>query len=120
MSAKVNPTKICVTCGRVIEPRKKWEKNWDQIKYCSEKCRKNKKNDNFEIEILTKLKARGAGKTICPSEVLEDSQKQDMALMEKVRSAARRLVADGKILITQNGVRVDPSTAKGPIRLKLV
>ncbi|MFL2584522.1 MAG: DUF2256 domain-containing protein, partial [Flavobacteriaceae bacterium] len=22
--------------------RKKWEKNWNEVKYCSQKCRKNK------------------------------------------------------------------------------
>ncbi len=39
--------------------------------------------------------------------------------MEEVRSVARRLVADGRLVITQRGQVVDPSTAKGPIRLKL-
>ncbi len=38
--------------------------------------------------------------------------------MEKSRSAARRLVAQGEIVITQNGNIVDPSHAKGPIRLR--
>ncbi len=76
--------------------------------------------DNYEEEILTMLVRRGFGKTICPSEVLPDEQKTDKILMEKVRAAARRLVAKEKILITQKGIAVDPSTAKGPIRLKLV
>jgi hypothetical protein len=39
--------------------------------------------------------------------------------MEPARAAARRLVAAGKIVITQAGRVVDGSTAKGPIRLKL-
>ena len=112
--------KTCITCGRVIEPRKKWAKNWEEIKYCSDRCRKNKKAVNYEQNILNLLKERGADKTICPSEVLLESQKQDKVLVETVRSAARRLVNDGKIIITQKGVPVDPSTAKGPIRLKLV
>ena len=38
--------------------------------------------------------------------------------MERSREAARRLVADGEIVITQRGRVVDPSTAKGPIRLR--
>jgi len=37
--------------------------------------------------------------------------------MEPVRCAARRLVANGKLIITQGGRAVDPSLAKGPIRL---
>lgn len=110
--------KICVACGRVIEPRKKWILQWDQVKYCSEKCRRNKKDLNDEAKILELLKIRGFDKTICPSEVLPDSQKQSKARMEEVRSSARTLVSKGEIVIMQKGRVVDPSTAKGPIRLK--
>ena len=41
-------------------------------------------------------------------------------LMEPARRAARRLVARGKAEITQQGRVVDPSTAKGPIRIRKV
>jgi len=33
------PTKICVVCKRPFTWRKKWEKNWDEVKYCSKRCR---------------------------------------------------------------------------------
>ena len=112
--------KICLGCGREIEPRKKWAKQWDQIKYCSEKCRRNKKSSNFETQIMDLLKIRGFDKTICPSEILPDNQKSDHLIMEQVRSSARLLVAQGEIVITQKGQIVDPSTAKGPIRLKRI
>ncbi|WP_417737302.1 DUF2256 domain-containing protein [Rosistilla oblonga] len=36
------PSKICVVCGRPFKWRKKWEKVWDDVKYCSDKCRKNR------------------------------------------------------------------------------
>jgi hypothetical protein len=36
------PTKICVTCGRPFEYRKKWRANWDEVKYCGEKCQRNR------------------------------------------------------------------------------
>jgi hypothetical protein len=26
--------------------RKKWEKNWDDVKYCSDRCRMNAKQKN--------------------------------------------------------------------------
>jgi hypothetical protein len=38
--------------------------------------------------------------------------------MEQARQAARRLVAAGVAVITQGGRVVDPSTAKGPIRVR--
>jgi hypothetical protein len=112
--------KVCVTCGRAIEYRKKWAKNWNEIKYCGEKCRSNKNTGNFEAQILDLLNRRGTGKTICPSEVLDGDDKTNKDLMEKVRSSARLLVSKGKIVITQNGNVVDPSTARGAIRLRLV
>lgn len=41
-------------------------------------------------------------------------------LMEPARRAARRLVAGGQVQILQRGAVVDPSTAKGPIRIRRV
>lgn len=31
--------KTCLTCGRMITPRAKWSKDWDSIKFCSDRCR---------------------------------------------------------------------------------
>jgi hypothetical protein len=33
------PQKICVVCQRPMVWRKKWEKVWDTVKYCSDACR---------------------------------------------------------------------------------
>jgi len=33
------PQKICATCGKPFTWRKKWEKVWDEVKYCSDRCR---------------------------------------------------------------------------------
>lgn len=32
------PTKICATCGRPFTWRKKWARDWDAVKYCSQRC----------------------------------------------------------------------------------
>ncbi|MFD0858520.1 DUF2256 domain-containing protein [Roseovarius aquimarinus] len=37
------PTKICATCGLPFAWRKKWERSWDEVRHCSEKCRRNKR-----------------------------------------------------------------------------
>ncbi|MGL4465800.1 MAG: DUF2256 domain-containing protein [Planctomycetia bacterium] len=34
------PTKTCVSCGRPFTWRKRWETYWDQVRYCSDACRK--------------------------------------------------------------------------------
>lgn len=33
------PSKICASCGRPFNWRKKWERCWDEVRYCSERCR---------------------------------------------------------------------------------
>ncbi|MAZ31107.1 MAG: hypothetical protein CMP57_03330 [Flavobacteriales bacterium] len=38
------PQKICKICLRPFNWRKKWEKNWKDIRYCSERCRRNKQS----------------------------------------------------------------------------
>ncbi|WBL21763.1 DUF2256 domain-containing protein [Zunongwangia sp. HRR-M8] len=36
------PQKICPVCNRPFSWRKKWAENWEEVKYCSEKWRRNK------------------------------------------------------------------------------
>ena len=44
---KVNlAQKICPVCQRSFSWRKKWEKDWEQVIYCSEKCRRSKFKNN--------------------------------------------------------------------------
>lgn len=114
--------KPCAHCGRTMQWRKKWEKSWDDVKYCSDRCRKLKKKSDspdYEAAILALLQKRSITSTICPSEVLTPIEKSDKEKMERVREAARRLVHMGKIEILQKGQVVDPSEFRGPIRLRL-
>jgi hypothetical protein len=36
------PSKPCLACGRAMSWRRSWAKNWDEVKYCSEACRRRK------------------------------------------------------------------------------
>ncbi|WP_084497911.1 DUF2256 domain-containing protein [Spongiibacter marinus] len=36
------PEKICVVCNRPFSWRKKWQRDWPSVRYCSEKCRRSK------------------------------------------------------------------------------
>ncbi len=36
------PQKFCKTCGLSFNWRKKWERNWENVVYCSERCKRNK------------------------------------------------------------------------------
>lgn len=37
------PQKTCPSCGLPFTWRKKWEKVWDEVKYCSDRCRQESK-----------------------------------------------------------------------------
>lgn len=123
----VHAPKLCAVCGRTMAWRKSWAKNWEAVKFCSERCRTHRFGPvdlALEEQILTLLGSRGVGKTICPSEAARAvAAGQERCawepLMEPARAAARRLVAAGRIVITQAGEVVDASTAKGAIRLRL-
>ena len=92
------------------------------MRYCSASCRRRGVTDvdrDLEQAITDLLDARAAGKTICPSEAARRVDAQDWReLMEPARRAARRLVDAGRVEMTQGGKVVDPSTAKGPVRLR--
>jgi hypothetical protein len=36
------PTKTCAACGRPFAWRKAWARVWDDVRYCSDRCRKEK------------------------------------------------------------------------------
>lgn len=72
--------------------------------------------------ILRLCTERGAGKTICPSEVarsLTEDEDAWRAMMPEIRRVAGALAEEGRIAVTQRGSPVDAVTARGAIRLSL-
>lgn len=126
------PTKPCQSCGRSITWRKAWERTWDTVRYCSDACRRRGVRPidrRLEQAILELLAQRPASASICPSEAARhvgsasddaDADGEDAwrSLMEPARAAARRLTAQGLVQVVQSGVVVDPSHARGPVRLR--
>ena len=112
-------TKHCNSCGRPFDKQKRFEKNWDEIKYCSAKCRKEKLEKNqteLEVFIIEKLSLVS---NICPSQIAteffgKDRMKQ---MMEPVRCACRRLHLADKIKITQGNKPIKTLNFRGPIRI---
>jgi len=124
--------KSCASCGRTITWRKAWARDWEQVRYCSDACRKRKirtVDHELEAAILALLAARARSASICPSDAARavadgqlggdgDPEQAWRGLMEPARRAARRLVARGQVQIIQQGRVVDPSSVKGPIRIR--
>jgi hypothetical protein len=38
------PEKLCASCGRPFVWRKKWERVWDEVRFCSDACRTGKRD----------------------------------------------------------------------------
>ncbi|MDQ0585534.1 DUF3253 domain-containing protein [Streptomyces rishiriensis] len=79
-------------------------------------------DERLERAILDLLGRRRPDVSICPSEVArsvhpgtDDGWRR---LMEPTRAAAQRLSQAGLVEITQAGEPVDPTTARGPIRIR--
>lgn len=79
--------------------------------------------DRIEATILDLVAARGAGKTVCPSEAaraLGGPHPDGWGpLMKPVRAAAVRLARQGRIAILRKGRVVDPEDFRGVYRLGL-
>ncbi|MFC8954690.1 DUF3253 domain-containing protein [Streptomyces sp. NPDC057101] len=76
----------------------------------------------LERIILELLERRGPTASICPSDAARAAYRGDddgwRALMEPARRAARRLVTAGEVEITQGGRPIEPTDARGPIRIR--
>ena len=118
--------KTCTRCGRTFSWRKRWARDWDNVRFCSDRCRRQgigATDRALERAIMDMLNQRARGATLCPSEAARAVYGSDSdewkAAMASTREAARRLVAEGRLVITQGGKVVDPSRARGAIRLRL-
>ncbi|MEB3276502.1 MAG: DUF2256 domain-containing protein [Cyanobacteriota bacterium] len=38
----MRPSKICPVCGRPFQWRRKWAPIWEQVIYCSQRCRNHR------------------------------------------------------------------------------
>lgn len=109
--------RTCASCGRRMPSSAA-----PDAKYCSAACRKHGVDATdraLEQRIDELLAARSRSSSICPSDAARALEPDGWReLMEPARRAARRMVARGEVEITQHGSVVDPSTAKGPIRIR--
>ena len=70
MSGSDRTPKTCAACGRAIEWRKKWERNWETVRYCSSACRRRgirPVDIALESAITGLLETRAGDAGICPS-----------------------------------------------------
>lgn len=74
---------------------------------------------SIEATILDLLAQRADTSSICPSDAARSIGSEGWRdLMDDTRRVARRLVAEGRVQITQGGKVVDPLEVRGPIRIR--
>ncbi|MPY10413.1 DUF2256 domain-containing protein [Arthrobacter bussei] len=120
-AGQAHEPRSCRSCGRRIEWRKKWERNWEDVAYCSDACRARKVraiDTALEEWLLGRLGAGSRGSGVDPAAAAAALGGGDASLHEPARNAARRLVARGLAEMVQRGAVIDPSTAKGPVTLR--
>jgi len=72
----------------------------------------------IRAEILRQIAGRGAGRSICPSEVARALAPDDWRpLMGRVRQEAAALAGAGQLRILRKGKPVAPAAMRGVIRL---
>jgi len=122
----VDDVRVCAGCGRGFAWRPSLAASWDEVRWCSDACRRRgirPVDRALEAAILALLDehrdGHAADATTDPSEAARRVDPDGWeALREPARRAARRLVADGTLEMLQHGRVVDPSRAKGPVRLR--
>lgn len=76
-------------------------------------------DEQIRDELLRQVEARGAGKSICPSEVARALAPEWRGLMNRIRAIAATLSREERIDILRKGKPVEPDAMKGVIRLSL-
>ncbi|MEZ9593106.1 DUF2256 domain-containing protein [Shewanella sp. 10N.261.52.F9] len=49
MSKPKLASKVCVVCLRPFSWRKKWRRDWEQVRYCSKRCSGQRKQVNHGL-----------------------------------------------------------------------
>lgn len=109
------PTRTCVVCGREMVWRKAWARTFDEVRYCSDACRRARvtpADTALEEELVSALHSRKRGAVVDPEQVVAGER-------ESVRRAVRRLAARGEVEVVQGGRVVEPSHARGPLGVRL-
>lgn len=112
------PVKVCATCERPFTWRKKWEKNWDDITTCSQRCKTERKSKNGRTAaIATGTASFAAARTSKKAGTENESTSDEGSATEdqNVRSPASdtSFDADTAVFSTECGIPEASSALKG-------
>lgn len=115
--------RICTVCGRSYGWRKKWERDWRQLRYCSKRCsrrRLGRTDYRLEEAMLLVLNRAGRGVLVAPREAAKFVDKVGwQSLADAALDAARRLSSRGEVELVEAGRVVDCDSAKRSVMVRL-
>jgi hypothetical protein len=123
--SSVPASKSCLRCGRLITWRKKWAKDWENVRYCSRSCRAGSTRADGALDdcVLAFLAAQPRQQvesmTSIDDHVVSAGLTTAASVREKVRRSVRRLSARGLVTMRQGGRVVEGSTTKGDFAVEL-
>jgi hypothetical protein len=133
------PSKVCPACGRSFEWRKRWERNWEAIVYCSKRCSgtKGKSQDTMALAaaIETHVRASPRGECFAASVFSTPLDANDRAphrarqdVLAAIRLLAHRGVVEilhggrvttvGKRVLVKGAKVVSPDEARGEFYIR--
>jgi hypothetical protein len=55
------PERTCAACGRPFSWRRKWARDWESVRFCSDRCRGTGAADGGKVDKATPGRARRPG-----------------------------------------------------------
>jgi hypothetical protein len=113
-------TKDCRVCGRPFQWRKKWQRNWHNVRHCSNRCSRQSigQADRVAEQLILECLNQANG-TIAGVALFKWIRDRGRSIgQERVKSAARRLANQGKLVWMKEGQRIDAHSCRGSFELK--
>lgn len=106
------PSRVCQSCGRAFAWRKKWARDWEQVRYCSKACR----SSGHPGRLVHCLAERLTEERLL---ALDTQLERSLGCgRERLRSAARLLAQAGSAQLLHQGKQVSPNEARGALTLR--
>ena len=114
--------KVCPSCGRRFQWRKKWANSWDSVRFCSQRCRRHRPamDESLAEDEIVALMGGKNGRIDSQALWAHFQRRFSAVSREEVKSAARRLAHRGEVAWFRRGKRVDPCTCTGDFELRAV
>eukprot|EP00931_Biecheleriopsis_adriatica_P101293 TRINITY_DN76463_c0_g1_i1.p1 TRINITY_DN76463_c0_g1~~TRINITY_DN76463_c0_g1_i1.p1 ORF type:complete len:307 (-),score=62.13 TRINITY_DN76463_c0_g1_i1:17-937(-) len=82
------PVKDCVVCGRPFTWRKKWERCWDEVLTCSNRCKTTRKQKPKSTQLLKEEEGVSSQSDSCDEEESRDVRRKEPAVAASAALAA--------------------------------